>query len=537
MQGAFKVGLVDIDKDAPDVDELDVSLGKRHISGEVAGVLPEDIIREIATLLSTADILSFSLASSCLRRTLMPFLYETVVLKSSRKCRVALDLFKRQREICKFIKKLAVRPNYYLSWPRPDEYLEEEWVVSNLQDLAESFENMHTFDWDGLELPDDRLWETLRLRCPKLKSVFTNVGTRPLDSNSRLFDFKDLTSFSLIVRHGLGGSELFPTLEELPPRFWQMIIHHCPNLEELAICSFSSSARVFNFEPALHGLWPKLHTLTLGSFGYQHDFVLGPPSDPQISGLFLTNHTSLKYIRFLWNFKRWMSPETMPMYLGETALPMLDTYIGVYQQLAELPHPESVETLDLTCEPMYESRLDAVCPVLRRLTSLTSLDIWTHVANPTKDNTAFYQTLIESVPKLTDFHFMCTTGFPARQLKQLIRQLHLLPDLRRFSLTKGHTYRDENMVETALLILRHNQRLRQINVRWAKERCPNHLKQEGSYDVVTDGDGKPVTLIVLERGIPFVGKPFTKKYKVDIKSFEGWRGKVRKVQSVGWLNP
>lgn len=124
-----------------------------------------------------------------------------------------------------------------------------------------------------------------------------------------------------------------------------------------------------------------------------------------------------------------------------------------------------------------------------------------------------------------------------RQLKQLIRQLHLLPDLRRFSLTKGHTYRDENMVETALLILRHNQRLRQINVRWAKERCPNHLKQEGSYDVVTDGDGKPVTLIVLERGIPFVGKPFTKKYKVDIKSFEGWRGKVRKVQSVGWLNP
>lgn len=207
--------------------------------------------------------------------------------------------------------------------------------------------------------------------------------------------------------------ELFPTLEELPPRFWNMIIHHCPNLEELAICSFSSSARVFNFEPAMHGLWPKLHTLTLGSFGYQSDFVLGPPSDPQVLGLFLTNHTSLKYIRFLWNFKRWMSPETMPMHLGETALPSLDTYIGVYQQLAELPHPESVETLDLTCEPMYESRLDAVCPVLRRLTSLTSLDIWTHVANPTKDNTEFYKTLIESVPKLTDFHFMCTTGFPA----------------------------------------------------------------------------------------------------------------------------
>lgn len=66
MQGAFKVGLMDIDKDTPDADELDVPFGKRPVSGEVAGILPEDIIREIATLLSTADILSFSLAVSTL---------------------------------------------------------------------------------------------------------------------------------------------------------------------------------------------------------------------------------------------------------------------------------------------------------------------------------------------------------------------------------------------------------------------------------------------------------------------------------------
>lgn len=106
----------------------------------------------------------------------------------------------------------------------------------------------------------------------------------------------------------------------------------------------------------------------------------------------------------------------MPMHLGLEALPVLDTYIGVYQQLAELPHPDSVETLDLTCEPMYESRLESVCEVLKRLTSLTSLDIWTHVNNPARDNTVFYNSLVESVPGLTDFHFMCTTGFPAVSL-------------------------------------------------------------------------------------------------------------------------
>ena len=42
--------------------------------------------------------------------------------------------------------------------------------------------------------------------CPQLKGIFTNVGTRPLDPQSALFSFSNLTSFSLIVRHGLAGS-------------------------------------------------------------------------------------------------------------------------------------------------------------------------------------------------------------------------------------------------------------------------------------------------------------------------------------------
>lgn len=106
--------------------------------------------------------------SSCLRLILMPFLYETVVLKSSRKCRIALEMLGRRKDLCKFVKKLAVRPNYYLSWPRPDEFLQEQWVVRQLETIAEDLENMHTFDWDGLELPEDRLWETLRLKCALL---------------------------------------------------------------------------------------------------------------------------------------------------------------------------------------------------------------------------------------------------------------------------------------------------------------------------------------------------------------------------------
>lgn len=207
--------------------------------------------------------------------------------------------------------------------------------------------------------------------------------------------------------------ELFPVLEEIPPRFWDMLINRCPDLQELAICSFSSSARVFDFERITEGNWPHLHTLTLGSFGYQADFSLGPPSlsTDYSLGRFLDKHTELKYVRFLWNFKRWMSPDTIPMHLSRSALPVLDTFIGVYQQLAELPHLDAIETLDLTCEPVYESRLGTICPILRSLTNLTSLDIWTHVFDTNRDHSHFFDSILASCPKLTDFHFMCTTSF------------------------------------------------------------------------------------------------------------------------------
>ncbi|PPQ85300.1 hypothetical protein CVT24_006411, partial [Panaeolus cyanescens] len=480
------------------------------------GSIPADIVREIVDLLAPSDILNFSLTSSYLRALLLPALYDTVTLKSSKNCRVTLTMLEQRPELCGYIKKLAVRPNYYLSWPKPDDELDEDWVVAKIQSISVHLTNMHTFDWDGLELPRDSLWDVLRLNCPNLKSVFSNVGTRALDADSALFSFSNLTSFSLIVRHGLGGSDLFPLLEEIPPRFWEMILERCPDLQELAICSFSSSARVFDFDRITEGTWPRLHTLTLGSFGYQADFSLGPPSLNNEDGLssFLDRHSELKYVRFLWNFKRWMSPDTIPMDLSPSSLPNLDTFIGVYQQLAQLPNPQSVETLDLTCEPVYESRLDTVCPILKSLTNLTSLDIWTHVFDPERDHSAFFRTILQSCPNLTDFHFMCTTSFTAKPLKHLISQLHLLPNLKRFSLTKGHKYIDESMLATALRILKRNPGLKQINIRWARERCPNHLKQEGTYDVVVDGrTGVPEAVGVFERGIPLVGKPFVRKFR------------------------
>lgn len=91
----------------------------------------------------------------------MPALYETVVLKSSRTCKITLKMLATRPDICGLIKKLAVRPNYYLAWPKANERLDEIWVAEKVEEIAPMLTQISTFDWDGLEMPKDQLWKTL----------------------------------------------------------------------------------------------------------------------------------------------------------------------------------------------------------------------------------------------------------------------------------------------------------------------------------------------------------------------------------------
>ncbi|KAJ3976950.1 hypothetical protein EV361DRAFT_881422 [Lentinula raphanica] len=517
------------------------SRAEAALHSSIARALPEDILYEVSEYLWSADLLSMSLTSSHVRALLMPALYDTVVLKSSQACKTALTMLVDRPNICRHIRKLAVRPNYYLAWPKANERLDEEWVVQMLLKILDNMPLLHTFDWDGLEMPKDCLWFTLRNKCPSLKTLYTNIGYQPLNPNSTLFDFTDLTSFSLTVRHSLEETDLFPDQEQLPDRLWDMLLNKCPDMQDLTLSSFSSSTRLLNVDRlcTADAYWPKLHSLTLGSFGYNDDFELNSPSDDAAFGAFLSKHSELKYLRLSWNFKRWMSPETIPLALEPTALPNLTTFVGVHQQLAVLPQPalSSIEILDLTCEPLFAGRLDGVggvCSTLKKLTALTSLDLWLHIDIPEfKDHSIFFSGLMESCPKLTDLHFMCTTTFGVKPLMCLAAHLPLLPQLRTFSLTKGHKYvgDDSSMLRTVLRIIRSNSKpkpgttavpnpdLRQINIRWAREKCPNHLKQEGTYDIIRQWDANHTRVIVglevYEKGITVLGKVFTRRYRYN----------------------
>ncbi|KAG6835456.1 hypothetical protein H0H93_001306 [Arthromyces matolae] len=249
-------------------------------------------------------------------------------MNSSTQCRTTLSMLSSHPEICAHIRKLGVRPNYYLAWPKTDKVLDEDWVVLTIAKMAKHLLSLNAFEWSGNEIPRDLLWSSLR------------------------------EHFSLTVRYGLTEAGWINPSENLPQTFWDMLIKRSPDLEELVICSLSSSTRKFEFAPITEARWPKLHTLTLGSFGYTEDFSLGIAEDASFTRFF-------------------GSPYDLQMELAPAALPNIKSFSGIYQHLAKLPNIHDIHTLDLTCEPIPKHRLSThICPLLASLTSLTTLDIW-----------------------------------------------------------------------------------------------------------------------------------------------------------------
>lgn len=551
--------------------------------------LPEDVLRSVVEDMSSGDILSLSLTSKHIRELLVPALYRTVHLRSSAACNSGLRMLALRPELCAHVRKLAVRPNYYLAWPVRDASADEEWVARTIMQLAPALRGLRTFDWDGTEMPPEGLWRTLRSMCPDLKEVLANVGHRPILPDSELFNFRALTTFSLSVRHGLGEHDLFPPHEQLPVRLWTML-EGCPTLAELTLASFSPAARLFDLTPLSSARWPQLASLTLGAFGYDHNFGLaGPPAG---FDAFLAVHPALTHLRLAWSFQRWMSPADLP----PLALPAgLIDFSGVAQQLG-LGGGGALTTLDLMCEPLYEARAPALCTALRGLPALTALELWVHVPDPLASHAELWAALWGAAPGLEDLHFMCTTAFGRKPLAELARALRCLPRLRSFALTKGHRYADESMRASAVRVFkalarrnpssttcmgtdcgrgslvradtedadedvdeeksdsepgemgweggREREReveLTQVSVRWARAACRNHLKQQGTYERVAprsaaavSGDGTDSPTSPTSRGGVLGGG--TRRRSMDdgkggteVGDGRGWKGREKDV--------
>ncbi|KAM6494691.1 hypothetical protein JOM56_009314 [Amanita muscaria] len=521
--------------------------------------LPLDIILTIGSLVSPSTLLNLVLASPAFYDVLLPSLYRTLVLPSSDHCLTVLPRFNRRkplsgtfstgRMLCSYIRELVLKPNYYLAWPRKDRHVDENWVAGMVENFAKKgwLANLESFEWEGLEVPRDEMWEALRFGCPRLKRILTVVGARSVGSQSKLFDFSNLTSFSIIVRHHIDfdSDTTYPTgLTPLPSKFWDMINTRCSQtLSELQICSFSPGRFTFDVGPlfpkagAAGTRFPKLTYLTLGVFGYQSDYTV--PSMPcMLLGEFLADHPSITYLRVLWNFKRWLSPDDLPFFppsataLSSQVLPKLDTFVGAYQQLASIPleSRRHIHTIDLTCEPLYELRAQKAWEVLKTVQGLKVLDVWIYLppGGPGEElerSERIFTKLVDACTGLEEMHFMCTTPLSMKLLDQFLHCLSRLTSLRRFSLTKGHVYRqvnpahqpEESMFDTAVRVLRACKGVKTVSVRYAREKCLNHLKKEGTYEVI-DANAGGVILAANETGISLLGRPYEKRYRrqVDI---------------------
>ncbi|THU83370.1 hypothetical protein K435DRAFT_871353 [Dendrothele bispora CBS 962.96] len=244
--------------------------------------LPYEVIFIIADLLYQPDLLSLCLTCKTLHELLLPVLYHSDIV-----LREAVSPFLISSPMSLLLAQINL--NLKLN-PNPPDYADETWVADKLIELAPKMIKLDTFDWDGCEMPKDELWVALRTNCVELKTVYSNVGYRNLDPDSALFSFSDLLAFSLTVRHGLTANTTllnpfnneFTSLERLPQKLWDMLLQRCPDLEEMALCSFSSSVRNFDVRP----LFVPLQSTTF----------LGEPSSSASASLFASHFTLLRLI-------------------------------------------------------------------------------------------------------------------------------------------------------------------------------------------------------------------------------------------------
>ncbi|KAJ7142630.1 hypothetical protein C8R44DRAFT_865949 [Mycena epipterygia] len=322
-------------------------------------------------------------------------------LRSSRTVGSGFRMFGSRPELCTHIRT----PELLSRLAERNTPISDEWVALIVMGLARigSLTHLRSFDWDGREMPRDSLWRALRTACPELTEIFSNVGSRPLGSDSELFKFSGLISFLLSVRHGLPNDRTGLPAPE-PSGHVEYASHALPRPHHAHAHLGEGTGR-----------WRLLTALTLGAFGYMRDFslVVLPAANWHA---FLAARSKIKPLRLARNFGRWISPEE------NTIARVLS---GVF---------------DLTCEPLYASRAPTLCAALRLLPALARLDIWVQMPAPdalARHGDWDWEDISGAYPAVEELGFMCTTRFGKRPLT--------VSRLMTFVMTKGDAYVDEGM--------------------------------------------------------------------------------------------
>ncbi|KAJ7446919.1 hypothetical protein B0H11DRAFT_373217 [Mycena galericulata] len=389
-------------------------------------LLPEDILLETAQHLPPVDLLSLALTNTRFFWMFLPTLYTSVDLRCNAHCQSTLSFLLTHPHIARCIKTLTVRPNNE-EWAQPQSSMREieSWVVVTIDQMAIHLVNLQTFVWDGREFPKyDHVWQSLRASCPQLRHVGVTVGLgdftfrsrKVMPTNSTLFQFNDLTGFTLRVKQ-LVGSGLHPPFDELPQTFWDMLLNRCPNLQHLTIDTVNE--RYIDVRPLFQGRWPKLQHLTLGDFVLLDAFATVDPLGTN-NGMtdFLAYHQSLESLK-LNQLEGWYFP--LSLSLPPVALPNLRHFSARFLMIRHIPNVLCLESLELTNHPHGMYRMSGALWAISQLPALSSLRIWIDChdsgdADVKSEHMKYFADILVSAPRLGHLDISCSSDptFPLR---------------------------------------------------------------------------------------------------------------------------
>jgi len=507
---------------------------RKHDSPPKGCPLNGDVFVGIADCLTdTKDILNMCLTSKYMLSVLLRSLYSNVELKGINRCRSTLTTLAEHPDICRYVQKLVLRPSW-IKAPSKQGTQDETWVASMIENLAANFPGLHTFEWDGLETPIDHMWLTLRTHCPRLKNIGSSVGTVDLIPDSHLFDFRDLVSFSLVVkwRERSMSERRRKRLEQLPKPLWRMLLKHSPNLETLAFATTPAAPRFYDVRPVMSGRWPRLRNLTLGeTFMENEDSSFGHRSSPVMN--FLLDHPNLRNLslpgrRYSINPQNRLTHEgfLMPLVRMPYSMLRLESFSGsVFVVMRELRHLRMLKHLSLMCEDHDSYHLPKLYAMLKLLPSLVTLKIWIDLSysDPSKEETdhaRVFHSILTACPKLQQFDLICSTESKLTfSFKDLSYALRDSPQLKKLSVTKVYKSSDEDMVQGTARIVRDNPNLERVEVKTAQGSWSYvgamSLRKWGKYDVVHDDRGSALGMQADEWGLGLMSR-VSRRYKYSL---------------------
>ncbi|KAG5647179.1 hypothetical protein DXG03_001138 [Asterophora parasitica] len=483
------------------------SFSNPRAEGSLLEQAPGDLLIDIACALeSRADVLSLALTSSYVYANLVSVLYAKVTLIGTEQCTRTLKMLQRRPDISCHVRELVVvsdSTNSDLGVAAVSSC-----VSAAVRDAAATkrLDALTKFIWDSDEKPyNDGMWFALRYRLLGLITL-------------QLFDFVDLVGFSLTLKHGFYDlhMDMFLDEEDASSRqMWDMLIHRCPNLEELIVEGVSTLPT--DVHALVEGRWPKLRKLALGDVsidwipglvdqGAKRPFITFLEAHPTLDSLSLSRYT------------------IQPVHLAtiDPGALQITSFSGTLQQLQALPylrpHLKSVTFRD----PMQtrEISAQAVASLLQGLISLTDLKISFNL-HSMYDSGNLLRSLISSCPHLRNLELTCGNQ-PSFQIDAFSKTVRGFPKLRTLSLTIVKYPGDEPLSAGAARIARANPQLTNFSLTFIPPTYPLPLPfslfsvfslphfpylpfplrteatATGAFELTTDHHGLPLTLMGFE---------------------------------------